>query len=213
MTASPSRSAVKASPCGGAAGPSRGPRRAFAPAMNRRAMWVAAEPREPGQHPRAGACRRAPAQTASRSHQGTRSPASPRYSARCRRTARVVSQRGHRVDEPEELDLDHRVAQGQVHELVVPPGSLSRPRAPADRFRTGRARSPGSDASREPASRTRSAVRDAIDAFSGGIEAELRPPYLTMSTPRATPRDRPRCRRAMDVVETEKPRRASDLAP
>ena len=68
-------------------------------------------PRRLGQPFRPCASRRAPAAEPRLSHQGTRSPASARYSARCRRTESVGLQRRQGVDEPEELDAHQRVVE------------------------------------------------------------------------------------------------------
>ena len=113
--------------------------RASSPAMNRRAMCVAADPGEPGQDLGRRASPAGPGRTASRSHQGTRSPASSRYSRQVAADRLGVVERGHGVDEPEELDLDRGVAQGQVHQPVVPPGAIPGRRAPADPVEQGAA--------------------------------------------------------------------------
>ena len=54
---------------------------------------------------------------------GSSSPASARYSRRCRLTSLGSLQVRQRVDEAEELDLEGRVVHRQAHEPVVEPGA------------------------------------------------------------------------------------------
>ena len=102
----------------------------FSPAMNRRAMWVAANRENP-------ASSRAPANPR-RDGDGQPHPPGHLFAGLGEIFLEVAAdplgrpQGGHGVDEPEELDLDLGLAEGQVHQAVVPPRPLPGRRPSAD---------------------------------------------------------------------------------
>ena len=151
MTASPSRSAVNASR-------RRRSRRTVAsasagvsPAMNRCAM-CAADRR--ASHARTAA----PGEPGGRQRQRQPEPPGDPLARLAEILGQVPADRlgrrqhGHRVDEPEQLDLDLGIAQRQVHEPVVPPGAVPGRRAPADPLEQRPADLLGSTLEHSPAS-------------------------------------------------------------